>query len=180
MKEKLMLMFKTQRQYNELVLEKYNYNSDKYTVKNTKTALFDKLGELNHLLKSEWCWYKEPGYYDKATRDELLIAYIDCICFILTMSIQILDLKTIRTDVKNLCLDIEDVYMKGSYFIGEPFVDYVVSCMDPVMSSSDLVNIFAKLLFLGYKLGFSFDDIYKAYNERIEYYTYDLNLESEE
>lgn len=177
MKEKLKSMLNAQKEYNQLIFEKYECNYDKFTIENIRFALFDKLGELNHLFKSEWCWYKDSGYYGKATKNDILIAYTDCVCFMLTL---VLMMKGTIHSITELCRDIENNYTKGSYYIGTSTLLYTLECMEYAQCHDEVSYIFVSLLFLGYKLGFSFDDIYKAYNDRIEYYTYNLKLESGE
>lgn len=80
--EMLNEMIELQKQYDLIVFEKFKKS---YADIDIETALLDEVGELNHELKAEWCWWKEhPG---KVCRKKVREELVDCIHFILMMAI---------------------------------------------------------------------------------------------
>ncbi len=63
------MLYKTQKLVN-LIFEKHNLTIEDISYDRWFAALFDEVGELNHALKSEWCWWRN----DNPTPDRLELA----------------------------------------------------------------------------------------------------------
>ncbi len=62
------------------------YNSDRY-----QHALLDELGELNHELKSRWCWWKKTQAPMDKTK--VLEEFVDCLHFVLSWQLATLEVE---------------------------------------------------------------------------------------
>lgn len=58
MKEKIIEMLKMQAALDKSFME-YMGRTEPLTVEEVEKALFDELGEVNHALKSDWCYWKK-------------------------------------------------------------------------------------------------------------------------
>ena len=73
-------MLELQRKYDDAVYKEFGceYNRDK-----VRLALFDELGEVNHELKKEWCWWKKTQ--KPVDREKVLEEIVDCFHFALSI-----------------------------------------------------------------------------------------------
>lgn len=154
MKEKLLEMLQMQQALNEDILKKHG--SEKYTDDNLYHALLDELGELNHELKAEWCWWKKTQ--KPVDREKVLEEYVDCIHFGLCYLLGFSENLSYIADavVGNYYFSIENHVLErftSTIFIADLLEDFRLSAKDS----------FVELLLLGNKLGFSFNTIYEAY-----------------
>lgn len=120
------------------------YNSDRY-----QHALLDELGELNHELKANWCWWKKtqaPVY-----RAKVLEEFVDCLHFVLSWQLATLE---VEPNVGYLpaeaawnaykrgdgCTTVQAVvYVKGvSKFFGHAYTAPPVSAMIRLMNGLEL------------------------------------------
>lgn len=154
MKEKLLEMLQMQQALNENILKEHG--SEKYTEENLFHALLDELGELNHELKANWCWWKKTQ--KPVVREKVLEEYVDCIHFGLC------HLLRYGEKLSHLA---KDVVVKYNCTIGNIVLEsYLVSeFIDMTLEDYklDAKDCFISLLLLGNKLGFDFDTIYEAY-----------------
>lgn len=163
MKEKLLEMLEMQKALNESILKEHG--SEKYTEDNLYHALLDEIGELNHELKAEWCWWKNTQ--KPVDRDKVLEEYVDCIHFGLCLLLK-----------HNTELDTKLEYILNKVIVDNVIFDYDSAIKNAVLeryTCASIINAllddywlgykscFAGLLLLGNKLGFSFNTIYEAY-----------------
>lgn len=85
-------MLEAQRKLDERIIQGNGltyadlYNSGRY-----QHALLDELGELNHELKANWCWWKKtqaPVY-----RAKVLEEFVDCLHFVLSWQIATVEVE---------------------------------------------------------------------------------------
>lgn len=153
MKEKLLEMLKMQQALNVDILKKHG--SEKYTDENLYHALIDEIGELNHELKGDWCWWKNTQ--KPVDRDKVLEEYVDCIHFGLC---RILRSHIDRHFISGLIVDVYMNTINNIFQDNRTISKYMENILEYDRSSEIL---FVDLLLLGKKLGFDFDTIYNAY-----------------
>ncbi|WP_276905518.1 dUTP diphosphatase [Faecalibaculum rodentium] len=123
------------------------------------SAILDELGELNHELKKNWCWWKKT----QAPVDEkkVLEEFVDVLHFVLSWQLA-------HHEVKGTPL---------SVFINRAFTEYdtellvredrrIVSGFQPMMhylGVSDTYPPVGQLMYLMQNLGLDFEDVYQEY-----------------
>lgn len=151
-KEILLDMVKRQKKLDEVM---YGSNNAEYINENTYLALIDEVGELNHELKAEWCWWKKTQ--KPVDRERVLDELADVAHFCLNifyheypeMDKQDFDKFELYGKKKAEALDIHYFYRK----LINPYSDD---------------DILENLLGLTYKLGFTLEELYKAYKTKNE------------
>ena len=154
MKEKLLEMLEMQKALNENILKEHG--DEKYTDDNLYHALLDELGELNHELKAEWCWWKNTQ--KPVDRDKVLEEYVDCIHFGLC---RLLRHGGTLPKVAHDVMEDYKFFVSHSILRVHSIMDFIADVI--YLYSEDGVKMFRSLLLLGNKLGFDFDTIYEAY-----------------
>ena len=130
----------------------YDGNNVQYNEEKCYLALFDELGELNHELKKEWCWWKKTQ--KEVDRQRVLEELVDCYHF--GMSIY----------YHNHGTELDEFHYE-SEFVEDCANEYVQSDLYRHISSPRLRNyILVNLLYLTIKLGFTMEDVYNEYKRK--------------
>lgn len=85
-------MLEAQRKLDERIIQGNGltyadlYNSGRY-----QHALLDELGELNHELKANWCWWKKTQA--PVNREKVLEEFVDCLHFVLSWQIATVEVE---------------------------------------------------------------------------------------
>ena len=129
----------------------YGSNNATYNQDNTYLALLDEIGELNHELKAEWCWWKKTQA--PVNREKVLGEL---------------------ADVAHFCLNI---YYHEYYMIDEKIennASFKAKTFDTIYFYKKLIDayydhrILENLLGLTFKLGFTLEELYEAYKAKNE------------
>lgn len=129
----------------------YGSNNATYNQDNTYLALLDEIGELNHELKAEWCWWKKTQA--PVNREKVLGEL---------------------ADVAHFCLNI---YYHEYYMIDEKIennASFKAKTFDTIYFYKKLIDayydhrILENLLALTFKLGFTLEELYEAYKTKNE------------
>ena len=146
MKEKILEMLKMQEALDNSFLQ--YMGNDKLDIKKVRMALFDELGEVNHEMKAEWCYWKKSQ--KPVNRDKLKEELSDVWHFALT-------LHRLRYGITfdrffNFLLRDEYVFIK--WF---DIIKYIIT--------SNEYELY-RVIILTEKLGFTFDEMFDAYMEK--------------
>lgn len=146
MKERIIEMLHIQEALDNSFME--YVNNDKLDVNKVSIALFDELGEVNHEMKAEWCYWKKSQ--EPINRSKLKEELSDVLHFVLTFHriTEGFDFNPDRVTV------IESRHLQDDW-------DKVLR----IMSLPDYDLIY-EYITLTEKLGFTFDEIYDAYMEK--------------
>lgn len=152
-KEILLDMINRQKR---LDIAMYGSNNAEYKEENTRLALIDEIGELNHELKADWCWWKKTQ--KPVDREKVLGELADVAHFCLNIYYHeypdrsIEWLKDAGYKASKRAKDMAEV----SYFyrkLTDPYSDHA---------------ILENLLGLTFKLGFTLEELYEAYKTKNE------------
>lgn len=152
-KEILLDMIERQKR---LDVAMYGSNNAEYNQKNTYRALFDELGELNHELKAEWCWWKKTQA--PVNREKVLGELADVWHFALNIFYHEYEKHDVMFEFK----DIED----EANFLAKTFGTFYFykNLIDEYYDHYILGNLLA----LTFKLGFTLEELYEAYKTKNE------------
>lgn len=146
MKEKILEMLKMQELLDKSFME--YMGKDKLDVEKVRMALFDELGEVNHEMKAEWCYWKKTQ--KPVDREKL---------------------KEEMSDVYHFSLTLHRLY--HGFEFDEGYIRYgeVIHGYDNWfnMIKAVIESSFATLyevIILTEKLGFTFEEIYQAYIDK--------------
>lgn len=79
-------MIKLQKEVDQNIFEAHGMNGyDDISIIDLNRAILDEIGELNHELKPNWCWWKKCQPVDKA---RVLEEFVDVIHFVLMRAIK--------------------------------------------------------------------------------------------
>lgn len=146
MKEKIIEMLKMQEALDKSFME-YN-DLDEIDIEKVKKALFDECGEVNHEMKSEWCYWKKSQ--KPINREKLKEELSDVWHFVLSYHRL---LKGFEFDDKTNDY-LFRVHKKDNWFN-----------LLKLISDGSRLSLFYTIL-LTEKLGFTFDEIYQGYIEK--------------
>lgn len=146
MKEKIIEMLHIQEALDKSFME--YMGNDKLDIEKVKMALFDELGEVNHEMKAEWCYWKKSQ--KSVDRDKLKEELADVLHFALTL--HRLKYGFNYNDFTLEC--IKEVYCECNWF------ELLIEIVD--MNSCELYRVIC----LTEKLGFTFEEMYNAYIEK--------------
>ena len=128
------------------------YGSSKYCYDGLSYAILDELGELNHELKGNWCWWKNTQ--ELPDQRKVLGELVDVWHFV--MSLHYHEIKT------NIDLGIIEDLMNVSSKAILRLILRVVMMNEPYIDC----HIMELLIAYTRKLGFSISDVYDAYIEK--------------
>lgn len=150
MKDKIIEMLQIQEKLDNSFI-KYMGN-DKLDINKVKMALFDELGEVNHEMKAEWCYWKKSQ--KPVDREKLKEELADVLHFALT-------LHRLKNGIKfdNGMLYIIRKVLNES----EENIDWYYILQTVSACTKD--NLYYVIL-LTEKLGFTFEEMYEAYIEK--------------
>lgn len=137
-------MFKMQKLLNAEIKKEFNLN--KLSSEQIFLALFDELGELNHELKANWCWWKKS--LKPIDKDKVLEELVDCYKFAITLYLEEYASQIIDFDAAKEWAIVDDI------------TELYIQCIDNFRYS---VYYLTKIM---YKLGFEFEDVYNKFIEK--------------
>lgn len=129
----------------------YGSNNATYNQDNTYLALLDEIGELNHELKKEWCWWKKTQA--PVNREKVLGELADVAHFCLNIfyhEYQMIDEK-IESNASFKAKTFDTIYFYKKLI--DAYYDH---------------RILENLLALTFKLGFTLEELYEAYKTKNE------------
>lgn len=152
-------MLEAQRKLDERIIQGNGltyadlYNSGRY-----QHALLDELGELNHELKANWCWWKKTQA--PVNREKVLEEFVDCLHFVLSWQIATVEVEPYsyyRPAEKAWNAFKRDeattVPRAATYVNGSPSGAVTTTWNPPVGAIIRLMN----------GLGFNIEEVYNAY-----------------
>lgn len=143
MKEKIIEMLHIQEALDKSFME--YMGNDKLDINKVKMALFDELGEVNHEMKAEWCYWKKSQ--KPVDRENLKEELADVWHFALT-------LHRLRYGFSF------DYFILGSMIKKTWFLNWFENICEIV--ERNCYELYYTFL-LTEKLGFTFDEMYDAY-----------------
>lgn len=146
MKEKIIEMLHIQEDLDNSFM-KYIGN-DKLDIEKVKMALFDELGEVNHEMKEEWCYWKKSQ--KPVDRDKLKEELADVLHFCLTL----------HRLYNGFDFSLEE-YKESKFWYLNNSWDYLLRNI-AIPDNDTLYDYFVMIE----KLGFTFDEMYDAYMEK--------------
>lgn len=146
MKEKIIEMLKMQEALDKSFMEYKRL--DKLDIRKVKCALRDELGEVNHEMKGDWCyWKKSQKHVDReVVKEELADVYHFALS--LHMLIYGFEFKYKKIEYSKF------LYRECDWF--EVLKD---------ISNADGYELYYTII-LTEKLGFTFDEVYEAYMKK--------------
>lgn len=147
MKEKILEMLKMQEALDKSFME-YMGRTKPLTVDEVLKALFDELGEVNHEMKSEWCYWKKSQ--KPVDRDEVKKELADVLHFSLTL----------HRISEGFNFD-EEQFQHSRNLRKKLDWFSVIACM-PLRWDWALYDF----IILTEKLGFTFEEMYQAYIDK--------------
>lgn len=153
-------MIKLQRKYDAAVYKEFDceFNKEQCTL-----AMMDELGEFNHELKANWCYWKhtqKPVDYDKALEE-----LADVWHFALSLTYH--DLNETHITLNNKLLY---VVKEGIEFNWEHVLYMLYDNQELSSLYLELFEVFANkleiLTVIGIKCGFSLKQVYEAYRKK--------------
>lgn len=146
MKEKIIEMLKMQEALDNSFME--YMGNDKLDVEKVRMALFDELGEVNHEMKAEWCYWKKSQ--KPVDREKLKEELSDAIHFALTLH-------------RLYCnFEFDEGYIRYGEVLHQN--DEWFEMIKVVIESQ--FSVLYEIIILTEKLGFTFDEMYEAYIEK--------------
>lgn len=146
MLEQLKELLEMQRVLDENI---YTTHNVEYDEKKSYLALIDEIGELNHELKAEWCWWKKT--VKPVDREKVLEELVDVWHFALSIFYQ------------NHC-GVGISKQTIQYFEDLELCELYLCLIRKVQK----ICLLEMILALTYKLGFDFEDVYKCYKKKNE------------
>lgn len=149
MKEKIIEMLKIQEALDNSFMEYKGLN--KLDIRKVKCALRDELGEVNHEMKGDWCYWKklQPLVERNKVKEEL-------------------------ADVWHFSLSLHRLYNGFNYYESTRVAVKTDYLIDPNFKWDDVLaymciptgNILYECILLTELLGFTFEEMYDAYMEK--------------
>lgn len=159
-KEMIESMLDMQAKLDETLLKVRGFTySDLLRQRAYDRAILDELGELNHELKGDWCWWKKT----QAPADEkkVLEEFVDVLHFVLSWQLA-------HHEVSGLPLSKFTAIAFSEYENSGRFPEHrrVVSAFQPMMLRLSECNTYppvSQLMWLMRCLKLDFEDVYQAY-----------------
>jgi len=133
----------------------YGSNSATYNRENTRLALIDELGELNHELKATWCWWKKTQA--PVDRDKALGELVDLWHFALNIFYH--EYPHVTDDYLSKMVSVDDFDIRKTSMSIIYF-----SLIDLYQDNWILRN----MLILSMRLDFTLEEVYEAYKAKNE------------
>jgi dimeric dUTPase (all-alpha-NTP-PPase superfamily) len=130
----------------------YDGNNVEYNEEKCYLALFDELGELNHELKKEWCWWKKTQ--KEVDRQRVLEELVDCYHFAMSIFYHAVCDEEVRRGI-----------LESNIF--EKRCEWKLTYLYLFIIDDDMViDILSNLYQLTIKLGFAMEDVYQEYKRK--------------
>lgn len=148
MLEQLKELLEMQRVLDEAILKEQGIVWDEKIEEQTKVALFVELGELMNEMPTKFKHWKKTA---KDNREAALAEYVDALHF----QMSLFNYYKLET---NVFLD----YKNRNFRIGMELSDLLINCVRYSHSPTGINQLFD----IGSYLGFTWDEIYKAYKAK--------------
>ena len=130
----------------------YEGNNVEYNQEKCYLALFDELGELNHELKKEWCWWKKTQ--KEVDRTRVLEEICDVWHFAMSIFYHCVQDEKLRRSI------LESNIYEGRVTWKVPYL-YLF-----IIDDDMCVDILSNLNQLTIKLGFTMEEVYTEYKKK--------------
>lgn len=149
MLDQLKELIKMQKTLDENILK--GHGITKYPLANRKIALITELGELMNEFPTRFKDWKKTA---KDNREKGLVEYVDCLHFALSL----------EAHFNNLAINIDEIedYSNCNY----EDIDFSLCEIGAFLLEDDTLCILESLFNIGNNLGFTWEEIYKAYKEK--------------
>ena len=163
------LLFEAQERYESKIKERFHQDKDKNFLFNLKLALLVELGEFANNWRGFKFWSADKKPKTKGIKEEngvkveydpLLEEFVDCLHFILSLSINSGNKEYVLRILKNTRFEKDE---------SEDLVINFIRLYNVAVDGIDihnLVKMFKLLMNIGLRLGYSLDDIEKAYYKK--------------
>lgn len=151
--ELIKAMLQMQAKLDKAIMDEYGL--EKLDEENLRMAILDEVGELTHELKADWCWWKKTQ--PQVDKEKVLGELVDVWHFVLSYQNHFRNGMSrtesqIIVNAKVYLCEMKDI-LKG------------IACMLAGLPS-DTVSKLEKLIAITEYLGFTIEDVYKAYCEK--------------
>lgn len=128
-------------------------------------AIFDELGEFNHELKKDWCWWKKTQ--PEVNREKALEELVDIWHFVLSWTAETTDLDLFIKGYLKICPDVTDMPSNIKMYWQIVSDLYSIHChWTPVFSMAFPNKLLEDMVLLSWTNGFNLDEVYSAYVEK--------------
>lgn len=164
LEDKIFEMLKMQQAYDETVFKAHGIKGYAQIEENIQSAMIDEIGELNHELKADWCWWKKtqtPKDMIKVLEelaDVMHFSFMAMIACRVNKKRPHLEDTELREMMKGVCLSKVICYHRTPSMTMADLIDVSRS-----YHPSNAPYILDRLLSLIVSLGIDFNTAYKAY-----------------
>lgn len=139
-------MLHMQEKLDEAIMKEHGLTEIEW--KDLELAILDEIGELTHELKGAWCWWKKTQ--PKVERSKVLGELVDVWHFVLSYTYKFSDVRFTHLDW---------VFKRGI----DTFEQEGLACLLANLAIAEDENKLFYLIVVSACLGFSIEDVYKAY-----------------
>lgn len=147
--ELIKIMLQMQEKLDEQILKEHNISEINEDFLNI--AILDEIGELTHELKGEWCWWKKTQA--QVDNSKVLGELVDVWHFVLSYTDSISDVRFTNID-----------WMVGKGI--NTFEQEGLACLLANIVNAEYENKLFYLIAVSLCLGFTIEDVYKAYCDK--------------
>lgn len=157
-KQMLLTMINMQMELDKAILESkgLEWNNSKCNLINLKLAILDEIGELNHELKAEWCWWKETQH--EVDKQRVLEELVDIWHFAMMWMYR----RTEGFSGATLANAV-GVIIRSAQDIDSDFAPYELTYYLVYHFGCGCFDFVSSLIFVGRRLGFQIEDVFNAY-----------------
>lgn len=142
-------MLKKQEKLDKSIMKEYGLNE--IDEENLRMAILDEVGELTHELKGKWCWWKKTQA--QVDNSKVLGELVDVWHFVLSYTDSISDVRFTHID-----------WMVGKGI--NIFEQEGLACLLANIVNAEYENKLFYLIAVSLCLGFTIEDVYKAYCDK--------------
>lgn len=142
-------MLQMQKKLDEAIMEEYGLTE--IDEENLRMAILDETGELTHELKGNWCWWKKTQA--QVDNSKVLGELVDVWHFVLSYTDSISDVRFTHID-----------WMVGKGI--NTFEQEGLACLLANIVNAEYENKLFYLIAVSLCLGFTIEDVYKAYCDK--------------
>lgn len=142
-------MLKMQAKLDEAIMKEHGLTEIKW--KDLELAILDEIGELTHELKGAWCWWKKSQ--PKVDKNKVLGELVDVWHFVLSYTYNFSEVRFTHIDW---------IIDKGINLCQQ---EGLACLLVSVVNAENMDKLFY-LIAISMCLGFSIEDVYKAYCDK--------------